>query len=117
MFKMSKNEEEAGIGMPEVKYIASCGKCPNCGSTSVRFRLPLECYLETKDLKLAKVVLDFRNPQYWLKETVTRCANCGFEFHLRDHNENFYQGLQETREKEGTQPTVWWYEFDNYRTD
>ncbi len=108
-------QEDNGIGMPEVRYIASCGKCPNCGSNSVRFRLPLECYLETKDGKLDKVVLDFSSPQYFLKETVTTCAKCGYQFHLRNHNENFYQGLEETRQKEGKGPIKWYYEFDSYK--
>ena len=111
------SEDKEGIGMPEVKYIASCGKCPNCGSTSVRFRLPLECYMETKDGKLNKVVLDFTNPSYWLKTTTTHCAECGYEFHLREHNENFYQGLEETRQKEGMSPNKWYYEFESYKTE
>ena len=109
--------EEEGIGMPEVKYIGSCGKCPNCGSTSVRFRIPLESYIETKDSKLYKVVLDFRNPTYWLKTTTTKCAKCGYEFHLRDHNDDFYKSLQETREKSGAKPNSWYYMFDDYKTE
>jgi len=110
-------EEESGIGMPEVKYIGSCGKCPNCGSTSVRFSLPLESYLETKDGKLNKVVLNFSSPQYWLKTTTTKCANCGYEFHLRDHNDNFYNGLEEARKTQGTKPVKWYYNFDDYKTE
>jgi hypothetical protein len=108
---------EEGMGMPEVKFIGSCGKCPNCGSTSVRFKLPLESYIETKDLKLNKVVLDFSSPQYWLQTTVTTCAKCGYQFHLRDNNDNFYKELQETRETEGTTPVKWSYDFDSYKTD
>ncbi len=77
---------EEGIGMPEVRYIGSCGKCPNCGSTSVRFRLPLESYLETKEGKLAKVVLDFRQPTYWLNTTTTKCA----ESRIFDFQSSFY---------------------------
>jgi hypothetical protein len=113
---MSKEKKE-GIGLPEVKYIASVGKCPNCGSTSVRFRLPLESYIETKDLKLNKVVLDFSNPQYWLKTTTTHCAVCGYEFHLRDHVDDFYKGLQEVREQEGDMPNKWYYQFEEYKTE
>jgi len=111
---MSKEE---GIGMPEVKYIGSCGTCPNCGSKSVRFKVPLESYIETKDLKLNKVVLDFSNPNYWLRTTVTTCAECGYQFHLRDHNENFFKGLEETRKKEGTEPNTWYYDFEDYKTE
>ena len=114
---MAEKKEDIGIGMPEVKYVGSCGKCPNCGSTDVRFKLPLESYIETKNGKLAKVVVDFSSPQYWLKTTVTTCAACGFQFHLRDGNENFYQGLEETRKKEGTQPVKWSYDFNDYKTE
>jgi hypothetical protein len=114
---MVEENNDVGIGMPEVKYIASCGKCPNCGSTSVRFKVPLESYLETKDGILNRVVLDFSSPQYWLKTTTTKCAYCGYEFHLRNHNEDFYKGLQETRQKEGTQPVKWFYDFDSYKTE
>ena len=114
---MTEENNDVGIGMPEVKYIAACGKCPNCGSTSVRFKLPLESYMETKDGKLDKVVLDFTSPQYWLKTTTTKCSYCGYEFHLRNHNEQFYNGLQETRQKEGNQPVKWYYDFDSYKTE
>ncbi len=117
MVRVMVEENEIGIGMPEVKFIASCGKCPNCESTDVRFRVPLECYMETKDGKLDKVVLDFSSPQYWLKTTVTTCAKCGFQFHLRDTNDTFYQGIEETRQKEGTQPVIWSYDFESYKTD
>lgn len=111
---MSEESDNEGIGLPEIRYIASCGKCPNCGSTSVRFKLPLESYIETDDLELDKVVLDFTNPRYWLKTTTTKCSECGYEFHLRDHVDDFYKGLQETREKEGQMPNKWSYDFDNY---
>ena len=111
------NDKKEGIGLPEVKYIASVGKCPNCGSESVRFKLPLECYLETKDRKLNKVVLDFSNPQYWLKTTTTQCADCGYEFHLREVTDDFYQGLQEVREREGEIPNKWYYQFNDYKTE
>lgn len=111
------SKETSGIGMPEVKFIGSCGKCPNCGSTSVRFKLPLESYIETEDLKLAKVVLDFSSPQYWLNTTVTTCAKCGYQFHLREHNPDFYQGLEETRRKQGEKPNKWYYEFESYKTE
>ena len=116
---MADKENDIGIGMPEVKFIASCGKCPNCQSTDVQFKVPLESYLETKDGKLDKVVLDFSSPQYWLKTTVTTCAKCGYQFHLRDNpeNENFYQGIEETRQKEGTQPVKWSYDFESYKTE
>lgn len=114
---MSEEKDKEGIGLPEVRYIASCGKCPNCGSTSVRFKLPLECYLESKDLKLDKVVLDFTNPQYWLKTTTTQCAECGYEFHLRDTKDDFYKGLQETRKKEGQMPNKWYYNFKEYKVE
>ena len=114
---MTNKNNDIGVGMPEVKFIASCGKCPNCGSTDVQFKLPLESFLETKDGKLNKVVLDFRSPQYWLKTTVTTCAKCGYQFHLRDNNENFYQGIEDTRQKEGTQPVIWYYDFESYKTD
>ncbi|MHA1149510.1 MAG: hypothetical protein ACTSR8_14845 [Promethearchaeota archaeon] len=108
------SEEKPSIGMPEVRFIGSCGKCPNCGSTSVRFKLPLESYIETENLKLNRVVLDFTNPNYWLNTTVTTCAECGFQFHLRDSNPNFYQGLEETKQKEGATPVKWSYKFDDY---
>lgn len=111
------DDEKAGIGMPEVKFIASLGKCPNCGSESVRFRIPLESYLETEGKELKKVVLDFSNPKYWLKTTTTHCVECGYEFHLRDNNEDFYKGLQETREREGTSPNKWYYDFESYKTE
>jgi len=110
-------EENEGIGMPEVRYIGSLGKCPNCGKSSVRFKLPLESYIETKDGKLNKVVLDFSSPQYWLKTTTTTCAYCGYEFHLRDNNDNFYKGLEEARQNEGTKPVKWYYEFESYKTE
>lgn len=114
---MSDKKEDMGIGMPEVRYIGSCGKCPNCGSIDVRFKLPLESYIETKDGKLNKVILDFKEPNYWLNTTVTTCAKCGFQFHLREDNENFYQGLEETRQKEGTQPVKWSYDFESYKKE
>jgi hypothetical protein len=63
------------------------------------------------------VVLDFRTPTYWLNTTTTKCAECGYEFHLRDHNENFYKELQETREKQGTRPNIWYYMFEDYKTE
>ena len=75
---MTKNNKNPGIDMRQVKYIASIGHCPKCGSDSVKFRLPFESYLETKDKELIKVVLDFSSPQYWLKTTVTTCAKCGY---------------------------------------
>ena len=109
------SEENSGIGMRQVKYIASCGTCPNCNSTSVKFKLPLECHLETKDKKLSKVVLDFRTPQYWLNTTVTTCADCGFQFHLREHNESFYQDLEKSKQDDGDNPNMWYYDFDTYK--
>jgi len=109
------SEEKIGVGMRQVKYIASCGKCPNCGSTSVKFKLPLECFMETKDGKLDKVVLAFRHPPYWLKTTVTTCARCSYQFHLRDHNEKFYQGLETSKQDEGDNLNVWYYNFDEYK--
>ncbi len=108
---MSKEE---GIGMPEVEYIATCGKCPNCGSESVHFKIPLESYIETKGLRLSKVVLDFTKPNYWLNTTTTECVECGYQWHLRDSNPNFYKGLEETRQKQETRPVKWSYKFDTY---
>jgi 5-methylcytosine-specific restriction endonuclease McrA len=114
---MAEKNEKIGIGMRQVRYIASTGKCPHCGSKDVSFKLPLECYIETKSLKPNKVVLDFTNPQYWLKETTTKCAYCGYEFHLRDHNETFYKGLEESKKDKGDNPSKWYYNFDSYKTD
>ena len=108
------SEDKPSIGMPEVRFIGSCGTCPNCGSKSVRFKVPLESYIETEDLKLAKVVLDFTNPNYWLNTTVTTCAKCGYQFHLRDSNPNFFQGLEETKKKDGANPAKWSYKFEDY---
>lgn len=59
-------------------------------------------------------MLDFTNPRYWLKTTTTKCVECGYEFHLRDHVEDFYKGLQETREEKGQMPNKWSYNFDDY---
>ncbi|MHA1682162.1 MAG: hypothetical protein ACTSUE_14590 [Promethearchaeota archaeon] len=109
------DENNYGIGINQVRYIGSCGKCPACGSKDVKFSLPFEAHLETKDGVLDRVVLDFSNPQYWLKVTMTRCAVCGFEFHLRDQKEDFYQGLEESYKKDGENPNKWYYEFDTYK--
>ncbi|MHA1819862.1 MAG: hypothetical protein ACTSU2_02570 [Promethearchaeota archaeon] len=111
-----KDEPKFGITMNEVKYIASVGKCPVCGSRNVQFSLPFECRLETEDGKLKRVVLDFSNPQYWLKVTMTKCSYCGVEFHLRDSNDKFYEGLEETAKKSQGSPKVWYYDFDDFKT-
>ncbi len=114
---MAENKEKIGINMNQVKYIGKVGECPNCGSTSVRFRLPLECYLETENKKLNKVVLDFSRPQYWLKTTVTTCAKCGYQFHLRNHNNEFYMGLEESKNDKGDDYVKWSYKFDDYQSE
>ena len=67
--------------------------------------------------KLSKVVLDFSSPQYWLNETVTVCAVCKFEFHLRDNNDDFYTGLEASKKAEGDNPTKWSYDFDSYKPE
>lgn len=102
------------ISLKEVEFIASVGKCPKCGSTNVKFDLPLECHLETKDGKLNRVVLDFTNPNYWLKQTVTHCLDCGVAFHLRDVDPNFYQGLKDVQDREEDSPAKWAYEFYDF---
>ena len=114
---MAENNKKTGIDMRQVKYIASVGHCPNCGSDSVKFRLPLECYLETKDKELNKVVLDFSSPQYWLKTTKSTCVDCGQEFHLRDHNVEFYQGLEASKNDEGDSSIKWSYDFESYKQE
>ncbi|MFX0103245.1 MAG: hypothetical protein ACFFCS_27010 [Candidatus Hodarchaeota archaeon] len=110
------NNQQEGIGLNQVKYIGTCGRCPACGSKDVQFKLPFEARLETKDGILNRVVLDFTNPQYWLKTTMTKCSHCGFEFHLRDQNDNFYKGLQDSYADEGPNPNIWYYDFDTYKT-
>ena len=114
---MKDNNKKIGIDMRQVKYIASAGHCPKCGSNSVKFRLPFESYLETRDNKLNKVVLDFSNPQNWLRKTVTTCAKCGHKFHLRDDNDKFYQGLEASKNDEGDSPTKWSYDFESYKQE
>jgi ssDNA-binding Zn-finger/Zn-ribbon topoisomerase 1 len=115
--KMTKNDKKIGIDMRQVKYIASIGHCPKCGSNSVKFRLPFESYLATKDNNLDKVVLDFSNPQYWLRKTVTTCLECGHKFHLRDHNNEFYQGLEASKNDEGDSSVKWSYDFESYKQE
>ena len=117
VIKMTKNDKKIGIDMRQVKYIASVGHCPKCGSDSVKFRLPFESYLETKDNKLNKIVLDFSNPQYWLRKTVTTCIKCGYKFHLRDHNSEFYQGLEASKNDEGDSSIKWSYDFESYNQE
>ena len=117
VIKMTKNDKKIGIDMRQVKYIASIGHCPKCGSDSVKFRLPFESYLETKDNKPNKVVLNFSNPQYWLRKTVTTCVKCGHKFHLRDDNDKFYQGLEASKNDEGDSPTKWSYDFESYKQE
>ncbi|MBD3353049.1 MAG: hypothetical protein GF364_16330 [Candidatus Lokiarchaeota archaeon] len=114
---MSDEKKKYGIGMKQVKYIGSCGRCPACGSRDVKFSLPFEAHLRTVDGKLSKVVLDFRNPQYWLNTTMTKCANCSFEFHLRDVVDDFYKGLEASKQDSGENPAVWSYEFDNFKVE
>jgi hypothetical protein len=114
---MTKNDKKPGIDMRQVKYIASVGHCPKCGSDSVKFRLPFESYLETKDKELIKVVLDFSSPQNWLRKTVTTCVECGHKFHLRDDNNDFYQGLEKSKNEEGNSSIKWSYDFNSYKQE
>ena len=44
---MKENNKKSGIDMRQLKYIASVGHCPKCGSDSVKFRIPFESYLES----------------------------------------------------------------------
>ncbi len=111
------NGKDFSIGMKQVKYIGSCGHCPTCGSKDVKFSLPFEAHLRTKNGKLDSVVLDFTNPQYWLKKTMTKCALCGFEFHLRDVKDDFYTGLEASNKDEGVNHVKWHYDFDTYKTE
>ncbi len=111
------NGKDYSIGLKQVKYIGSCGRCPACGSKDVKFSLPFEAHLRTKDGKLDRVVLDFTNPAYFLKKTMTRCASCNFEFHLRDVKEDFYIGLEASNQDEGENHSKWYYEFDSFKTE
>lgn len=110
-------DKKYGIGMKQVKFIGSIGRCPACGSKDVKFSLPFEAHLRTENGKLAKVVLDFGNPQYWLNTTMTKCANCSFEFHLRDVYDDFYKGLEASKNDPGDNPVVWSYDFDKFTVE
>ena len=111
------NSNSFSIKIDQIRYIAQSAKCPKCGSKDVKFALPKECHIRTKDGKLDKLVLDFKNPSYWLKQTKTYCAKCGIHFHIRKHDENFYQGLEESFNHKNEDIDVWYYEFDSYKKD
>ncbi|MHA1729652.1 MAG: hypothetical protein ACTSWY_13125 [Promethearchaeota archaeon] len=110
------NNKKISISIDQIRFIASTAKCPKCGSKDVQFNLPFECHLKTKNGKLDKVVLDFTNPAYWLKTTMTKCSGCGFEFHLREHNEEFYNDLEKSFKKKKEDINKFYYDFDSYNT-
>lgn len=109
----SQNE----ITIDQIKYIASVAKCPKCGSKDVKFDIPFESRLETKDGKLNSVVMDFSNPSYFLTNTHTTCLKCSFKFHLHEHDDQFYQGLEKSFKDKKEDVSVFYYEFDSYKTD
>lgn len=106
------------ISLKEVEFIASAAQCPKCGSKNVRFDLPRQSHIETKDGKLSKVVLDFTKPNWWLKESVTHCLDCGVAFHIRDNMDTgaFYKGLLDVQQSHADEeaPVKWAYKFYDF---
>lgn len=110
-------KKKISISIDQIRYISSVGKCPKCGSQDVEFSLPYECHIRTINGKISKVVLDFTNPSYWLTTTKTKCAKCAFEFHLSEHNEEFYSGLEESFKIKKEEIDKFFYDFDSYKKE
>ena len=103
------------FGIKQIKYIGAVAKCPMCSSTDIQFKLPFEARIETVKGEVKKLVLDFSNPTYWLKTTMSKCSSCNYEFHLRDHYDNFDEGLDKASDDEGDNISKWYYDFDSFK--
>ena len=104
------------FGIKQIRFIGKIAKCPMCSSIDIQFKLPFEARLESIKGEVAKIVLDFSNPKYWLKTTMSKCSNCNYEFHLRDHYEKFDEELEKASETEGENLSKWYYDFNSLKT-